>query len=316
MKSADAPVLRYHPVNNPGTTGAPMRRLCALVLGTLFATTSMGQDLLAGIDPDVLRGLLLPGEQSLVATTAVPAELSAIRMPRELRWIGSAERTLGPAPGPGVPVVVIAAWRSDAPPATASRLAIDALAAGGGTTVQPAMSIGQGVFKTARAAPPQQQVCRDGRPFTVISNAMDGVTYVVVQIQRSTTGLCDARMRPSFLGGGELAAHLPELEIPVDPGTGQAARIHSSGGGGSPEGRSTVRVGFALRDSAANVASHFARQMSAQGWQQDTSWSGSVTAGSSWLKPRESAPPLNALLQVMTTGDGQFITMLSLGAGK
>lgn len=290
-----------------------MRRLCVLVLGTLLATTSSGQDLFAGIDPDVLRGLLSPGEQSLTASTEVPAELAGIRMPRELHWIGSAERTIGPAPGTGMPTTVIAAWRASAAPASASQMVIETLTADGGTA--HLMSFGQGVFKGSGGLQPQQQVCRNDRLYTVNSSAMDGVTYVAVQIQRGSTAPCEARLR-SFGMTSEITPHLPELQLPVDPGTGQPARIHGSGGSSSPEGRSTVRVSFALRDGVANVADHFARQMSAQGWQQDAAWSGSVTAGSSWLKSRDAAPPLYALLQVVGTSDGQFRVVLGAGVGQ
>lgn len=291
-----------------------MRRLSALVLGSVISAASMGQDLLAGIEPDVLRGLLLTGEQTLVATRDVPDELTSVRMPGQLRWIGSAQRTLASAPGPGVPTVVLAAWRTDAAPAAASQMAIDALAAGGGT-VQPAMTIGQGVFKEANASPqPQpQQVCRGDKPFTVNSSAMDGVTYVVVQFQTNATGRCDASMQRSF--GAAFSADMPELELPVDPDTGRPARMSGSGGS-SGNDQVTARVRFAVRDSAANVASHFARQMTAQGWQPDTAWSGSATAGSSWTRPRESSSPVHAVLQVMATGEGQFSAMLKLGAGQ
>ncbi len=272
----------------------------------------MGQDLLAGIETDVLHGLLLTGEQSLVTTRDVPAELSAVRMPGQLRWIGSAQRVLGPAAGPGVPTVVLAAWRTDVAPAAASQMAVDALAAGGGS-VQPAMMMGQGVFTEANAPLPQQQVCRNDRPFTVISSAMDGVTYLVVQFQTNATGQCDARMRRSF--GAAFTADMPQLQLPVDPDTGRSARMTGSGASTGND-QVTARVRFAVRDSAANVASHFARQMAAQGWQPDTSWSGSATAGSSWTKPRESSSAVHAVLQVIATGESQFSTMLKLGAGQ
>lgn len=289
--------------------GGTMRRLAIFTFGALLSASAFSQDLLDGIDRDVLHGLLWMGEQETVISTAVPAEFSTLRLPRQFQWIGSAERSLGGIGGTSARSI-IAAYRTTLAPEAAETTAIDAL----GGTPQPALGIGMGVFTSASLSL-QKTVCVNDKSFSVIASAIDGVTYVVLQTQRGATGsVCDGRMRPSFPQNA-WAGDLPKLDLPVDPASGKPAMLAgaSSSGAGSAGGRSSTNAEFRLRDSAANVASHFARQMSAQGWEQDTAWSGNASAGSSWRKSRSGEPALVATLQVLAAGNDRITVSLSAG---
>lgn len=258
--------------------------------------TALGQGLLDCIEPDVLRALLLQsqGERPPVITAAVPAELSALRMPREFTWIGSAERITGRVDASTNAAQVTAAWRSNLAP-DAARAAASAALTASGWEVRPMPGAGLTVFNSV-VTPVSQPACRGGSPVNFAATAMEGVTYLTITLQRGNDGnaLCNQLVRPGLATGSELAEYMPRLAAPVDPDTGTVARMQGGGGGFSGLTQH-ARAEFNLRDSAASVARHFARQMTEQGWSSDASWSGTSTAGSTWSKRAGGGLILGAL---------------------
>ncbi len=288
-----------------------MRTLAAVALA-LLSMPAFAQDLLAGIDPHVLQGLLSPGDQSLVISRTVPAEFAAVRMPRELQLIGGAERSLG-AGGPGAPVAVSVGYKTSGTPEAAAKLAVDALVARGGVPQAQMPTPGYGVFVFS-VMTPQQTICLGELPVTLVTNAMDGTTYVVLSTQRGTTNAaCNGRMRP-MPPAAMMDPDLPKLQMPADPATGRPAQVSGSSGGSSQNGSTRASVRFLSQDSPANVAAHFARQLQEQGWSQDTAWNGTVTAGSQWSKARAGKPALTAALRVAATAEGLRTAILNISA--
>lgn len=280
-----------------------MRRAAFCMMVTLSGAAAFGQQgLLDCIEPDVLRGLVLQGqgEPPPVITAAMPRELSAVKMPAQFTWIGSAERALGRMDASTTASQVTAAWRSSLPYEAARTAAAAALAASGWELRTSGMATY--VFRSA-SLQVTQSACRDGQEVGVTSTSMEGVTYVLLRLQRDNFGSsCSQPMRPGVITG--LEPYLPRLEMPIDPATGQAARMHGSSQG-SRSGMVDARAELTIRDSAGNAARHFAKQLTEQGWSSDAAWSGTTTAGSSWSR-REGGELIHGMLSVITVSDGNL----------
>ncbi len=290
-----------------------MRRLVILSAGMLFGATALAQNLLSGIDPDVLKGLLWQGQagRSALVGTTVPRELSGITMPNAFSWIGSLQRDLGQLVGNTTPVQVSAAYRTALPPEAAHAQALSAMTAGGWVAQAGMPGMGMDVFVT-RSQPVSQTLCRDNQPVTITANVLDGVTYVLFAATRSANNnTCDASMRARFLSSTGFEGQLPKLDLPVNPATGAQPRFMGGGSGGSGSGRN-FHTEFASSDSAGNVANHFARQMQSQGWAMDASWNGDSTAGSSWSRRPDANTTIMGTLQVTSVGDSRMRALLNV----
>lgn len=282
-----------------------MRRFACLMMAALAGATVPAQGLLDCIEPDVLHALLLPGlnGRAPVLTVTVPPELSALKMPGELTWIGSAERPAGRIDVTTNAVQVTAAWRSTLAPDAAQAAAVAALTASG-WVVRPVPGMGRAMF-----IPPVVQfgptACRDGRAVNVSAGAMDGTTYVLLNLQRGSSEAtpCSVPERAPAAVGSAMDPYLPRLEVPADAATGTAARIGSIG---SSFGQSAVSstAEIVSTDSATAIARIFARQLVEQGWSNDATWNGSSTAGSTWIRRSGDGTRIQATLSVMNV-DGQ-----------
>ena len=286
-----------------------MRRAACFTMITLYGIAAFGQGLLDCIEPDVLRTLLLQsqGERPPVITAAVPAEIAALRLPAQFTWIGSAERITGRMDATTNASQVTAAWRSRLAPDAARAAATTALAASGWEILQ--QLAGLRVFGTAAAQFPQR-LCRDGKTVSVNASAMEGVTYLLLTIPRGNgDGACSQSARPAALSNSGFEPYLPQLELPADPASGAVAPF-GSGGSSSSTSLFSARVEFTIRDSAANVARHFAKQMAEQGWSSDANWSGTSTAGSSWSRRGEGGARILGTLSVTAFDERQFMAEL------
>jgi hypothetical protein len=281
-------------------------------MATMSGVAAFGQGLLDCVEPDVLRSLLLQsqGERPTVITGVVPAEVSALKMSREFTWIGSSVRINGRVDATTNASQVTAAWRSSLAPAAARAATATALTASG-WEVRAQRGTGINVFISESMQIPQS-ACREGQPVSFTASAMDGVTYVLVTLQRgnNSNSICNQPAMPVMMSNTGLEKYLPRLDMPADPATGVAART-GGGGGGSGNGAVSARVEFMLKDSAGNVARHFAKQMAAQGWNSDANWSGAVSAGSSWSR-QDAGSLIQSTLSVTALDDQRFTATLRI----
>jgi hypothetical protein len=292
-----------------------MRRVALFAMAALSGLTAFGQGLLDCVEPDVLRALLPQGQgQGMpVITGEVPQELAALRMPGSFSWIGSAERIVGRVNATTNASQVSAAWRSSLAP-EAARVAAAAALTSSGWQVQPPRGIS--VF-TSAASPFFQAACRDRKAINFNTSAMEGATYVLVTLRRGDTSgdaMCNQPASPAFSTGTGLDAHLPRLDLPVDPATGVAALLRTAGyGSNGNSGRVDAHAEFTIRDSAGNIARHLARQMAEQGWISDAEWSGTASAGSSWSKALGDGVRVHGSLSVTALEERQYVAVLRLG---
>lgn len=280
-----------------------MRRTAFITLAASWGAMAFGQGLLDCIEPDVLHALLLQdqGTRPPAITATVPQELVPLKMPREFTWIGSSERAVARVNANADLIQVTAAWRSSLAPDAARSAAAAALKAAGWELRQP---FGPAVvaFVSPETQSLAQPACRDGGLVNFTASAMDGATYVLFTIQRGNPGttVCNQPARPMMTTGFE--QYTPRLEMPPDPATGTAVRqqgSNTSSGGGSM----STGVEFMVKDSPGNVARHFEKQLAAQGWTSDSTYTGTTTAGSTWSR-RDGTTLVVVSLRV-TAMDGQ-----------
>lgn len=258
------------------------------------------------IDPDVLYGLLLgPGIANFRISTDVMPQLAAFNAPRELTWLGGTERDVGGTRQ------LSTVYRTSLAPEAARIAAAEALNSSGWTLHSDGRQLGAGVFVSAS---PQAAAtyCREGVPVGVTAGELEGVTYVVLSTTGRTggfSGTCERPPQVAARGTSPLDEHLPTLQLPRDPATGQLAAMQ--GGGGGTGGSSTRRANarFHVKDTVANVAQHFGSQMARQGWQSATSWSGTGSAGSTWSRRLDDDTVVESALVVTAFEDDQFTVM-------
>jgi hypothetical protein len=258
------------------------------------------------IDPDVLHGLLLQGaDRAFRISTEPPAELAGFKAPRQLNWVGSSAR------GGGMVAQSSAVYRSSLAPEAARTAAVGALAAAGWKLHTVRDSAGSNVF-AAENLQGGDTYCREDQPVTVTASALDGVTYVVLAVPRNVDKgagfrtACDQPPQTIARAESTLDQYLPRLELPRDPATGRPVAAQGMGGGEGGDAKRRMNVSFTLKDSADNVARHFAKQMAEQGWDTDANWSGTGTVGSSWTRRADADTVLQGTLGVSAFDGGRF----------
>ena len=254
------------------------------------------------VDPHVLFGLLLPSVTAFKVTSAPPSDLDTLQPPRELAWLGGTERiTTGAS-------TLAAVYRTDLSPDAARAAMAGALAAAGWKPLFGNYApTSRNVFASATVSVASWTYCRDGRPVMLTSSALDGVTYVVLSIQRGAgfAGTCEQPTLQSANVESPVDDILPRLELPRDPATGRTVAMRSGGAGGGGA-RQQSNVSFRSTDSLGGIASHFASQLAAQGWQSDTGWSGASSAGSTWLRSADDDTLLEGALKISAFGNDRY----------
>ncbi len=93
----------------------------------------------------------------------------------------------------------------------------------------------------------------------------------------------------------------PRLQFPA--GT-SIARTGGGGGGGSSNGYVQTSVSrIVSAETQGRLVAYLAEQIAAQGWQQESQWSGSRAAGSSWRKTGGDAPS-QGRLEIVRVSEG------------
>lgn len=289
------------------------------------AAPATNADPLACLDPHVFRGLLLmPASQDFRISLQVPPELAWFKPPRELTWLGSSARSTDIVVNgaPSKTAAIAAVYRTSLAPASARGLVADALKSTGWAPKEsPGMP--PPVFLSANARPVTETYCRANAAIRLTASSLDGVTYVSLSTNQVSAGFTNECNRPSppmqsaANGAGIFDADLPALELPRDAATGRTVLGREGGSSGNNGSASrSSSASFTLKDSAANVARHFADQIARQGWSVDASWAGAGSAGSTWSRQlRDGVAARGELMVVAFEGD-RFTASFSATATK
>ncbi len=272
--------------------------------GTDTLRASSTDNLLACLNPDVLHGLVMR-DGELVVSLDRPPEMSFLATPAELDWIASAARSTS----------TTAAFRSALAPEAALSAAMGALEQDGWTT-QPFNTSG-GVF-----SPPVQvltgSACQANQRVSVTTRPADGGSYLTYGFKANSAVTGCGPANSAGLAGpfvptpdDGVQAYMPTLQFPPDPASGRAAITEGNRGGGSTRSRynsTTVLLDMPI----VELASVLSRQIAEQGWVADASWSGAVTAGSSWSRQPSPEIDLAGTLELVETGDSSYTVMFRI----
>ncbi len=271
-----------------------MRKLFVLLLSAGWCATALSQNLLQCINPDVVRSLLLPTNSgNAVAVTAdAPPGLDDIVTPQGFDWIGGVD-------GEARDVI---AYRTALAPLAAKDAALDALEAAGWESFD-ALAGRPATFFLADAieATADVAICRANDIGRLAVRNVSGTRYVSVSLEtQNGSGGCMEqqrqleRRRTPFGGASE---YLPSLEFPADTtGRNGAGSLGFSGGGSDRDFGS--RTTIESDSTAATLAEHLGRQLSAQGWLLDSSATGRLSAISNWTRQQDSGSRLIGTLDI------------------
>lgn len=275
-----------------------MRKPAVVAISAAFSLPVLGQDLLQCVDPDVANGLISGSrsETRLTVTRTLPEALSAYRAPDGFELIGSAVR--------GDALLTTTAFKTELDTAEAFAALLGSFEEDG-WVVEPDQAPQQTFNVTSQ--PLTGVVCRDRKRRALSVRETDGVRYASILLPAEMPSWeCNAEDRR--LGGMEsftaLRAQMPKLDFPptARPASGAPGIGGYSGSGQTVSTSSRI----SSPDTAASLAEHLAPQMTAQGWSVDASWSGSVSAGSTWTRRGADDTPYWGTLEVFSIGDDTY----------
>jgi len=268
-----------------------MRRLLIALPVALLCVTAFSADLLECVNPDVRRGLLfiVPADGDLDISDQMPEEIAALPVPADFAWLANRSRPDGQT----------SVFLASSDPQAALDAAMTALATDGWQPDRSNMPVS--AFESP-AMDRSQTACRDGEAMSVSTRRLEDTTYALYFINANSER-SSCRVSPG-LGGGNFMENpnLPEFDFTALGSRGMPRSRSGSGLGNN------IRTSMQLRLTASlgDVASQLAEQLADLGWQRDTSWAGSVMAGSTWARTRADQQRLSGALDVVDRGDGSF----------
>lgn len=295
-----APVLEMPGQPRPIALGGTMRKLSVALVFSLSSPALLAQDLLSCLHPDVLQGLArsgITGVGDAVVTRTLPEAMDGIDAPPNFELIassvGARETTV--------------AFKADQSTPEAHEAALSALEADGwevqGGERAPVYYEGS---PTSPVPSVMTMLCLDGRNLSVGSRFIEGTSYVNFHIRDAQGGgvcagpsglLASARSIGALRTQGDLDQFMPALRFPPDPATGNEIVARPMGSSSGSASRSnTAQVSIAMPHG--QLAEFLGAQLGAAGWTADSSWSGALTAGSTWTRAPEPERELIATVEV------------------
>jgi hypothetical protein len=258
------------------------------------AVPAQETSLLECVHPDVVTGLLFSSSNSNPTPTVVydklPEDMMGVVTPPDFDLIGGLVRDVSAFGVPGLMRDVTASFRTDLDPAAAEAAAAAALSDSGWEwgQIDSAFVADNPIFAMQARSFFGDRACRDGKSIRVSAYAVDGINYVDYAMQVGAQALmCGPADSASSLSGAQRA---PRLSLP--PGA-------RSGGSGRTGTQSRMEIRYS--GSLAELTQFMAQQLVDQGWSNDARWSGSTTAGSSWVKNFEDGMRAAGTLDVTAT---------------
>jgi hypothetical protein len=275
-----------------------MRKLSVALVFTFTSPVLLAQDLLSCLHPDVEQGMARSGIAGVVAdavvTRTLPEAMNGVDPPDNFELIASAV---------GARETTVA-FKADQATAEAHEAALVALEADGwavqGGERTPVYYEGSA---TSPVPSVMTSLCLDDRTVRVGSRFIEGLSYVNYHFSAAGLGRPCGGVEGigSALAGlrsqNDLDQFMPSLRFPTDPATGNEVVARQMGsGGGSGSRYNTAQVNIAMPHG--DLARFLGEQLGAAGWTADASWSGSLTAGSTWTRAADPEREIMATIEV------------------
>lgn len=289
-----------------------MRKLIIALSLLAICTSALAQEALQCVNPDVLNALIFRGnaESKLVVRRGMPEVDAGFRAPAGFTLVGNGVR------GMENPVTSVA-YKTDLPTATAFNNLLASLD-GEGWKRENAVQVPMATFSVAGQQPMSAQLCRDGERRVVQMAEVGDVRYAtIVGFALAQPRACNAPV-PQQAGIDPIAimrarqANLPRFSFPDTARPGTIAPDGEQNSGSTHF--TTTRI--VSPDSASSLARHLGRQLSEQGWRNDTTWNGKLGSGSTWLRRGNDSQPLAGMLEVFSRGDGSYDITFALTASR
>jgi hypothetical protein len=244
-----------------------MRKYILAAAAAVLALAVGAQQPQQCLAPHLINGLVFLGRTDMTVSVArwQAAFMGSAKLPAQLVLIGAGTRANG---------LTAVAYKTSLAPEKAHAAVIEALKAEGWTLEAPAVAA---TFRVAGTAPRQETLCRDAERRGVMVKDAANVRYInVVALPEARRRECN---EAQFMAGASLRGAMPRFQFPE--GTSPAMGF---GGGAGSDTSFTTSSRIVSPEAAASLVKHLAGQLEKQGWQPDSSWSGSVSAGSTWRR--------------------------------
>jgi hypothetical protein len=151
--------------------------------------------------------------------------------------------------------------------------------------------------------PREGTVCRSGeRRFLRVTEAA-GTRYVTLNaFPQERARDCNVPAPVEIFPLATLNA-APRFQFPA--GTNLAQGAGGGGGGSGNSGSYTMTSRIISAETPARLVEHLTGQVAAQGWQQESRWSGSRAAGSTWRKASEGGST-SGTLEIVRVSEGTY----------
>jgi hypothetical protein len=246
-----------------------MRKLIPAITAT-FALAAAAQQPGQCVNPELVNGLVFLGrsEMKTNVTPGLPGFMKGFRAPTGFALIGTGVRGLG---------YTTVAYKTALASDKAHAALLAALGAEGWAVEA---TLGSSSTFNVADGPREGTVCRSGERLYLLVTEAAGVRYATVnafpQQRPRDCNAPDPAMQILPLAALNAA---PRFQFPAGTSLAQGA-----GGGGGDSGSYTMTSRIISAETAARLVEHLAGQVAGQGWQQESRWSGSRAAGSTWRK--------------------------------
>lgn len=271
-----------------------LRKLVLLGFSIVLPLSSLAQDLLQDVDPDVRAALVFEGVRAdRRISRDVPAALSNFRTPAGIEFVGSSVDDL----------VWLSAYRTGLPRDDAKERVATALVAAGWQNYEPWSS---GGFVNVHM--PDPMLCRNEQIVTVMARPADELTFILIRSSRGLTN-CSGELVSSPVPDVLLwpaNRHMPTLALPAGA-EAVTTDPNYTGATSSPADKlARNRLRLDPDRGSRYLADAYSVQLRNQNWKFQGEWATGESAGSTWLAARDDDLRLSGWLQVVALGDGEY----------
>lgn len=281
-----------------------MRRVAAVLFAGCVTYTVSAADLLQCLPPDELHGIVrngITGAGNAAVTDEILPELEGVEWPPDAVFVGSSFSDSSN----------VTVFRTELAREAAFAQAVAGAKRAGWAEMGGADLVGRvGAavnMPSPEAARATMVLCKNDRPMTLSARVTENTSYLYYRLASGAGGCAPAprAIVTRSAAVSSLERYFPSLRFPDDPATGRPAVARAGGSGGSGQSRySSTQVSIAM--PLGELAAFLGAQIAEGGWAPDSSWTGALTAGSTWTRKSVENTDLMAVLDLAARSPTSF----------